>query len=250
MDAFGNFSGSVDDHGCLHGTCHGPTNDSSRQTDLELDLEFKRNIDESTGLINRLSRPLAAHRFPRWLIYAKVDHLPNRQESFISFPIPNDRYRSERKENTMNLHIAYWHWLVFGMILIMTEIFIPSFTIFWFGLGAIVVSGLMLMDNTLSFSWQLFIWAIASCIFTFLWFKYIRPIMTDRTKAGIPREAAIGEVGQVIRRPESGRRGMVRFTTPLLGSEEWTFICSTDVTVGDRVKVTDVSGNTLMVNKL
>ncbi|WP_281491917.1 hypothetical protein [Desulfosarcina cetonica] len=30
----------------------------------------------------------------------------------------------------MNLHIAYWHWLVFGMILIMTEIFIPSFTIF------------------------------------------------------------------------------------------------------------------------
>ena len=150
----------------------------------------------------------------------------------------------------MDLHMAYWHWLVFGMILIMVEIFIPSFTIFWFGLGAIVVGGVLLVNDGLSISWQLFIWAIASCAFTFLWFKYIRPMMTDRTKAGISREAAIGEVGQVIRRPESDQRGMVRFTTPLLGADEWPFICDADVVPGDRVKVIDVSGNTLIVDKL
>jgi hypothetical protein len=149
----------------------------------------------------------------------------------------------------MDIAVQYWHWLVFGMVLIMAEIFVPSFTIFWFGLGGLVVAGLLLMFSGISFTWQLFIWAIASCVFTFLWFKFIRPMMTDRTRAGIAREAAIGETGQVIRAPEDGRRGMVRFTTPLLGSEEWSFICDLAVSVGDRVIVADISGNTLVVKK-
>ena len=149
----------------------------------------------------------------------------------------------------MDITVQYWHWLVFGMILIMAEIFLPSFTIFWFGLGGLVVAGLVLLAPGISLTWQLFIWAIASCMFTFLWFKFIRPMMTDRTRAGIAREAAIGETGQVIREPSNGRRGMVRFSTPLLGSEEWPFICDAVVSLGDRVTVADFSGNTLMVKK-
>jgi hypothetical protein len=42
---------------------------------------------------------------------------------------------------------------------------------------------------------------------------------------------------------------MVRFTTPLLGSDEWSFICDTAVSAGDRVTVADISGNTLVVKK-
>ena len=146
----------------------------------------------------------------------------------------------------MGINVQYWHWLVFGMILIIAEIFVPSFTIFWFGLGGILVAVVLLITD-ISFTWQLFIWAIASCGFTFLWFKYIRPKMTDRTRAGQSREAAMGETGQVIRKPDENRRGIVRFTTPLLGSEEWPFICESQVAVGDRVSVVDISGNTLVV---
>ena len=40
----------------------------------------------------------------------------------------------------MEFKLLYWYWLVFGMLLIMAEIFIPSFTVFWFGLGAIIVA--------------------------------------------------------------------------------------------------------------
>ena len=149
----------------------------------------------------------------------------------------------------MNFTLLYWHWLVLGMILIITEIFVPSFTIFWFGLGAIIVAVILLLMPDLPVAWQLFIWAIASCIFTFLWFKMIRPLMRDRTKAGISREAALGESGQVIKAPEPGGRGLVRFTTPLLGSDEWQFICEQTVTTGDRVFVKEISGNTLIVEK-
>lgn len=149
----------------------------------------------------------------------------------------------------MDITVQYWHWLVFGMVLIMAEIFVPSFTIFWFGLGGLAVGGLVLLFPGISFTWQLFIWAIASCVFTFLWFKFIRPKMTDRTRAGIAREAAIGETGQVIREPDRGHRGVVRFSIPLLGSEEWPFICESAVAAGDRVIVADISGNTLVVRK-
>ena len=41
--------------------------------------------------------------------------------------------------------ILYWHWLVFGMILMLLELAIPSFTIFWFGLGGVVIGLLMLV---------------------------------------------------------------------------------------------------------
>jgi hypothetical protein len=90
---------------------------------------------------------------------------------------------------------------------------------------------------------------VSSCIFALLWFKFLRPLMRDRTKAGISREAALGESGQVIRAPEPGGRGLVRFTTPLLGSDEWRFICEQPVSIGDRVFVKEISGNTLIVEK-
>jgi len=149
----------------------------------------------------------------------------------------------------MEAKLLYWYWLVFGMVLIIAELFIPSFTIFWFGLGAILVAGVLLMFPDLAISWQLFIWAIASCLLTFLWFKLLKPLMTDRTKAGISREAILGESGQVIRIPGQEKHGIVRFATPLLGADEWPFICEQDLAIGDRVIVKDISGNTLIVEK-
>ena len=149
----------------------------------------------------------------------------------------------------MNFIIVYWHWLVFGMVLIIAEMFIPSFTIFWFGLGALIVGGALWLFPDLSLSWQLFLWAVASTLFTVLWFKFFKPLMPDRTKAGISREAILGEVGQVVKVPVDKNEGVVRFTTPVLGSDEWPFICEEKVNPGDRVFIKDISGNTLIVGR-
>ena len=73
--------------------------------------------------------------------------------------------------------------------------------------------------------------------------------MKDRTKAGISREAAVGQTGIVTRVPHGDVRGIVRFSMPLLGADEWEFICNDDCSIGDRVEVVDVSGNTLLVNR-
>ena len=98
-------------------------------------------------------------------------------------------------------------------------------------------------------AWQLLIWAMASTLFTVFWFRFFKPRMLDRTKAGISREAIVGESGLVIKAPENGKRGTLRFALPILGSEEWSFICTQEVNVGDRVWVLEVSGNDLIVEK-
>ncbi len=149
----------------------------------------------------------------------------------------------------MEFKLIYWHWLIFGAILIISEIVIPSFTIFWFGLAGVLVAAILWMIPAMPLAWQLLIWALASIFFAVFWFRYMKPRMTDNTKAGIAREAVIGESGLVISTPLEGKRGIVRFATPLFGTDEWMFICTGDVAAGDRVFVTDISGNTLIVQK-
>lgn len=147
----------------------------------------------------------------------------------------------------MTITILWYHWLILGLLLMLGEMLIPSFTLFWFGLAALVVAGLLLIAPGLGLSLQLLIWACSSIAFTVLWFKYFKPTMTDKTRAGISKEAVVGETGIVIRPPQDEVRGTVRFSIPLLGSDEWEFICKQECQVGDRVEVLDVSGNTLIV---
>lgn len=146
--------------------------------------------------------------------------------------------------------VLYWHWLVVGMLLMLLELVVPSFTIFWFGLGGLVVGVLLLMAPGISLTWQILVWIIASTAFAIFWFRVLKPRMTDRTKAGISREAVLGETAMVTRVPEGSRRGEMRFAVPVLGADTWPFICLEEVAVGDRVTVQDVSGNTMMVKKI
>ena len=149
-----------------------------------------------------------------------------------------------------DLQLFYWHWILLGIALAIAEMFLASFTVLWFGLGAVLVGVLMLLFPSISLNLQLSLWIVFSGGFAIFWFKYFRPRMVDKTKAGIAREAVIGESGTVIKSPAEGNRGIVRFSTPILGEDEWEFICEQSLDVGDRVHIKDFSGNTLIVTKL
>ena len=149
----------------------------------------------------------------------------------------------------MPLEILYWHWVVLGMGLVLFELVLPSFTALWFGAGAIVVGLLLLVFPALSLTVQVLGWALLSILFTVLWFKYLKPLSVDKTKAGLSKEAIMGESGQVLSLPNEARRGTLRFPAPVLGSDEWPFISQDDLAIGDRVRVIDVSGNSLIVSK-
>jgi membrane protein implicated in regulation of membrane protease activity len=141
-----------------------------------------------------------------------------------------------------------WHWMVFGMLLMITELFVPVLVGFWFGLGAVIVAIALFVVPGISLSIQLFIWVVFSLSLLGLWMLFFKRFMPDRTRAGISRKATIGTVGQVLAAPMAGESGKVRFTTPLLGASEWPIISGDNLSEGDRVWVVDVSGNTLVVS--
>ena len=64
------------------------------------------------------------------------------------------------------------------------------------------------------------------------------------------REAAIGESGQVIKLPAGDTRGKLRFSTPILGEDEWEFSCDSEVALGDRLHIQEISDSVLIVAKL
>jgi membrane protein implicated in regulation of membrane protease activity len=126
-------------------------------------------------------------------------------------------------------------------------IFIGSFFIFWFGAAAVVVGLSLTIAPSISASTQLIFWTLLSLVFAVAWFRFLKPLSKDVTKAGLSREALIGEIGQVLSVPNGDKRGMVRFPAPLLGSDEWLIMSQDSLSIGDRVSVKDVSGNSLIV---
>ena len=146
--------------------------------------------------------------------------------------------------------IEPWHWLVLGFILLIVEMFVPTFASLWFGAAAIIVAALSWL-LPISVFFQIIIWLVLSAIFLLAWFKFIKPLSVDRTKAGLGGSVIVGEVGMIIEQPQLNRAGMVRFSVPIVGAAEW--VCRTtgeQVAVGDRVIVTDIVGNELIVSSM
>ena len=146
----------------------------------------------------------------------------------------------------MNFIFEPWHWFVLGILLILSELLLPAFAALWFGIAAIVVSLLFWLFPSMSFTAQMVSWIVLSIACTVFWFKYIKPLSIDRTKAGLSREATIGQTGMVILNLEHDMV-KVRFQMPLLGSDEWDCRTTAPVNIGDRVRVTDILGNQLVV---
>ncbi|KRO95214.1 MAG: hypothetical protein ABS24_08295 [SAR92 bacterium BACL26 MAG-121220-bin70] len=149
----------------------------------------------------------------------------------------------------MDIELLYWHWLVLGLLLVVGEIFIPSFTILWFGLGALVV-GLVQLLIPMPLTVQVLLWTGSSVAFTLIWFKIIKAKMAQGKTGEQAHNDAIGASGLVIKLPTQSTQGRMRFSTPVMDSDEWEFSCDTDVELGDRLHIKEIFGEFLVVTKL
>lgn len=140
-----------------------------------------------------------------------------------------------------------WHWVVLGVLLMLAELILPSFAALWFGVGALIVSLLSWLFPTMSPTLQISMWMILSIFCTVAWFKFIKPLSIDKTKAGLSREATIGQIGMVIESHLAHQQIKVRFAVPVLGADEWQCRALSPVNVGERVRVVDILGNDLLV---
>jgi len=148
------------------------------------------------------------------------------------------------------MQIEWWYWIIAGFCLIGLELIVPSFTIIWFGLGALVVGILTFLWPAFPVAGQVFLWSLASIFFTIMWFRYLKP-KKDRTHAGTSKDAIVGESGIIIRgTDDSYGRGTVRFRISILGADEWVCYAEEVLKTGDSVRVMDIEGQILKVKKI
>lgn len=149
----------------------------------------------------------------------------------------------------METDLLFWHWLVLGMVLVVAEMFVPTFFILWFGFGALIV-GLVEIYAPMPTSIQILLWTVSSVLFALLWFKVIKPKMALSNLGPEAQKSAIGQSGLVTKPPTASTQGLIRFTTPVLDKDEWSFTCETEVSLGDRLHIESFEGNSLVVAKL
>lgn len=137
-------------------------------------------------------------------------------------------------------NIFWWHWIVLGVILVLMELVVPSFTIFWFGLGALVVGVVLAILPGTSLKWQILIFSLSSLAFTFFWFRLFVSRKKTRTLLE-DEEAAIGQTGIAATRALiPGEIGRVAFSVPVLGEESWMYQADESIDTGNRVRVIGV----------
>ena len=73
------------------------------------------------------------------------------------------------------MQIEWWYWIIAGFCLIGLELVIPSFTIIWFGLGALFVGALSCLWPGIPLAGQVALWSVTSIGFTLMWLKYLKP---------------------------------------------------------------------------
>lgn len=142
----------------------------------------------------------------------------------------------------------WWHWAVLGIGLIIAELAVPAFFIVWFGLGALLVSVVVLVVPSLGLTAQLLTWTVASVAMVVIWFRIFKPGM-HKTRIGMSDSNIVGEIGMLTRDVEPYQKGQVRFQKPLVGSESWECISDEVIKSGERVKVLGIEGSFLKVGK-
>ncbi|WP_051360567.1 NfeD family protein [Desulfuromonas sp. TF] len=134
-------------------------------------------------------------------------------------------------------NLLWWHWILLGIVLVILELAVPSFTIFWFGLGAILTGLLVAALPNFSIAWQLLVFSASSIGFTFLWFRYFRPGKRD-VPAATGEQLAIGQTGIAATRALTpGEVGQVVFSVPVMGHESWEYTSGEPINTGERLRV-------------
>lgn len=139
----------------------------------------------------------------------------------------------------------WWHWIVLGLCLVMSELVVPAFFVIWFGIGALLVGATLLLMPTLGMAVQLMLWAGLSTLLVIFWFRYLKPKTVSL--AGSSSAQALGEVGLLVSDLCPDSRGQVRFQKPVLGSDLWECYAETPIKAGERVRVVKIEGHFIKV---
>ncbi len=157
------------------------------------------------------------------------------------------RAKFSHAEEELDMELMWWHWVALGLGLISLEMFVATFFLIWFGLGALL-TGLAVALLPLGFTVQILLWTLASAAMVAGWLKYFKT--PDRTHAGQAKEGVVGITGLLTRPVTETGEGEILFQRPVLGADRWPVVSDAPIAAGERARVVDVLGQTLKVTQI
>ncbi len=140
--------------------------------------------------------------------------------------------------------VEYWHWIAFGAVLIVVEIFAPGGVFLWPALAAIVVGIIDFIAPGMSNSFLLLVWGISSIILVVGWVAYRKKHPAPQSQTSINRR---GE--QYVGRHFTLAKDIVNGSGELhVDDTRWKIVCNHDISAGNKVKVIAVEGTSLRVD--
>ncbi len=142
-------------------------------------------------------------------------------------------------------NLEYWHWLIFGMLLIGLEILVFGAFFLWFGIAALLVGVLSFLIPALLWSPQVLIWAVVSVVMAFGWQMYRKknPATTKPSTMNRRGEQYVGRHFTLVKDIVNGVGELH------VDDTRWKITSHHDLTAGAKVKIIGVEGTSLRVEE-
>lgn len=141
--------------------------------------------------------------------------------------------------------MEFWHWLVFGLLLIVAETFVFGAILLWFGIAALLVGVLVFAVPTLIWMPSILIWAVLSLVLVLGWQQYRKK---NPAKDNAPTINRRGE--QIVGRHFTLSKDVVNGVGELhVDDTRWKLVSHHDLPAGSKVKVVAVEGTSLRVEE-
>jgi len=147
----------------------------------------------------------------------------------------------------LNETVLWWHWIIFGVILLILEMFTGTFLMLGLGMAAIIVGILDTLFHT-SFTTDLTIWSSLSIIVVIAWFKWFKkqPTVSNVGQSNY----GLNTLGSVTQNITAHQRGKVKFDTPVLGNTTWHATANKNIDKDKRVKIVEIKGQLILVEQI
>ncbi len=146
--------------------------------------------------------------------------------------------------------VAWWVWIIGGLILIILELATGSFITLGLGMASVLV-GVIDLIIPMGLLMQLILWILFSIAFITLLFKWFKK---QESVSNIGQSnLGLDTIGTVTSEITPSSRGKVLFDEPLLGSTRWSASSEYSIEIGIRVTIVAVNGQIIKVapiNKL
>jgi membrane protein implicated in regulation of membrane protease activity len=143
----------------------------------------------------------------------------------------------------LNESILWWHWIIFGIILLILDMTLATFFILGLGAAAVIVGVVDLLVMT-TFTQELSIWMMLAILIIAGWFKWFRQKPLTQSGQSNYRLDTLGTVTETI---EPHSRGKVTFDTPVLGNTTWHATSKIALEANTRVQIVQINGQLIEV---